>query len=208
MLDEPTQTSNTITPSGQGDFQIRRLQRVSTLPGQATMDADGPDNATGAIGTPVADDDQQGGFNGGGATQSWQSLIAGYLGLDIGKVSDSPVWSLVKRNNTLGVWVSEADGGTTGDDLAFFELDFAAATPTATKKELYLANATPQTTLQLAEDPVVSPVLSAGEADALLVDANGNLVIVESGFFDAPQGESRAFRMDIGNYSAPIPTAI
>jgi len=113
------------------------------------------------------------------------------------------------------------DGG--GDDIAFYEIDLnAAGGPTATKKELantLVGGTGPELATQfgLAEDPSVDATTNDAEIDYLFVDKDGNLVIVESGFFDTVEGsnipplgvngetaqEPRVITVGIDNYDSP-----
>lgn len=205
------------------DFNIRLWTRVSTSPGFATPPPYGPfDPAS------TGKQNQEGGFNGkinpvpgvdtpSLNTESWNSSIAGRLWLDGSTSESSPTgWTFVKNNGTIGIWAADSDGG--GDDIAFYELDLDAGT--ATKKEL--AN-TPDggpyaTQFGLAENPNVDATTNDAEIDQLFVDKNGNLVIVESGFFDVadpndttpPTGnggataeEPRVITISIADYDSP-----
>jgi len=167
-----------------GDFQIREWARVSTSPGAAVIDFDGPDNTVGNPGNPAAGyDDQQGGRN-GNSVESWHATIMGRLEMDGADASEPAGWSLVNTSGTVGLWVAESDAG--GDDISYFELDFSAATPTATKRTL--AGSSFPTALDMDENPTVDTSTNDGEIDYLAVDREGNLVIGESGFFDTIEG--------------------
>jgi hypothetical protein len=209
MLDANT---GTATPATQ-DYNIRVLDRVSTSPGAATPPPPAlPPNPN-----------QEGGFN-GAATQSWNSKIAGRLELDPMAISSPAGWTLVNHDGVLGVWAADSDGG--GDDIAFYELNLSGATPTATKRDLFTSpsgGAYP-TQFGLAEDPTVDTSTNDGESDYLFVDKAGNLVIVESGFFDPnpdpnaqtgadmsdppdmigdPAFEPRVITVEIADYQSP-----
>ncbi len=209
--------SNNDTPAG--DFQIRVYNRVSTSPGLATMDLDGPDNILGTVATdPNGNDDFQGGWN-RGTVESWESKIIGRLQMDADGRSDSPEWAFVKKGSTMGVWVKDGDGTDFGDDLSFFQIDFSTPTPTVTKKDLFQSGspATQPNFINVAENPNVDPSTSNGEVDNILIDKNGNLIVVESGFNDVitgsttpPRGaggltaqEPKVFTALIGNYNGP-----
>lgn len=164
----------------EGDFQIRAWNRVSTTPGLATINPNGPD------GVAANDDDQQGGFN-GHAEESWESQIVGRLEMDEMSATDPLGLAIVNRDGVLGVWAADADGG--GDDISFFEIDLTGATPTLTKKELFSSSGGPfPTAFALDEDPSIATNTNDGDADFLAVDKDGNLVIGESGFFDTIEG--------------------
>ncbi|MBA3484161.1 MAG: PEP-CTERM sorting domain-containing protein [Pirellulales bacterium] len=165
-----------------GDFQIRALERVSTAPGAAVIDPDGPDNLTGPPGNAGADDDQQGGRN-GNSVQSWESAIMGRLQMDSVDDSEPGGWALVRRDGKIGLWVADNDAANSGDETSYFELDFSGATPTATKKTLP-TSAVGSVSFRVDENPTVDATTNNGEIDFLAVDKNGNLVVVESGFAD------------------------
>lgn len=200
----------TTTPADE-DFSIRILDRVSTSQGAATEP------------TPPfpAPPNQEGGYNSPSNTESWESSIAGRLELDPASATNPAGFTLVNTGGVLGVWAADSDGG--GDDIAFYEIDLnAVGGPTATKKELAntLQGGTGPglaTQFGLAEDPSVDATTNDAEIDQLFVDKNGNLVIVESGFFDvitgstvAPTGaggetaqEPRVITIGIDNYDSP-----
>gem|GEM_PF-1316361 len=215
--------SGTTTAS---DFQIRQWKRVDTVRGSAVIDNDGPDNITGPPGTSGTEDDQQGGRNGQDGspnsvliTESWEATIAGRLEMDAaGDTESNPTgWTLVNQNGTLGVWVADSDGG--GDDVSYFALDFSdPANPTATKQELFTSTGGDPfpTAFAMDEDPSSDTTTNDGEIDNLRVDRNGNLVIVESGFFDTdpagtgqagdgglPAEEPRTITVQIADYNSP-----
>jgi len=193
------------------DFNIRILDRVSTSQGAATP-------------PPLFNADQQGGYNSLNNTQSWNSVVAGRLGLDLATQSSPAGWTMVNHDGVLGVWAADADGG--GDDIAFYELDLSGAVPVATKKELFSSpsgGAYPNQ-IGLAEDPSVDTTTNNGDIDYLFVDKEGNLVVVESGFFDPnpapgaqtgadmtvppdgiadPASEPRVFTVGISDYDSP-----
>jgi hypothetical protein len=197
----------------EGDFQIRALERVSAAPGAAVIDFDGPDNAVGPPGDPAADDDQQGGRN-GNSVQSWESTIMGRLQMDSADDSEPGGWAFVRRDGKIGLWIAENDAVNAGDEVSYFELDFSGATPTATKKTLPTTNPA-GLSFRVDENPSADATTNNGEIDQLLIDKNGNLVIIESGFFDTvaesmtpPTGsggltaeQSRALTVGIESYN-------
>jgi hypothetical protein len=219
LLDTASSVGTAGSQRPEGDYALRAVQRVSTTAGSATMDADGPDNATSVVsGDPSRDDDYQGGFN-GNSTQSWESYTLARLNLDAADLSEPGGWALVKRDGKIGLWVADNEGGGGGDEVAYFELDFSGATPTATKKLLPTSNPG-SFTVRIDENPTVDGTTNDGEIDQLLVDKNGNLVVVESGFFDTITGSTtpptgsggltaqqpRAFTVDIETYTnGPVP---
>lgn len=200
--------NSSATNPANNDFAIRVATRASMTQGGATP-------------PPFAfppDTSPEGGYNSASNTQSWNSKIAGTLQLDLPDGISSPTgWSLVKHNGTLGVWAADSDGG--GDDIAFYELDLSGPNPTATKKDLFLSptGGTYTTILGMAEDPSVDPSTNDGEVDQLFIDKNGNLIVVESGYFDTdpestvpPRGsggftaqEPRVITAGISNYNSP-----
>lgn len=199
-LETATRPQSGVDSSPAGDFQIRAIQRVSTSPGLAVIDADGPDNMTGPSGLPAADDDQQGGRNGNTA-QSWQSTTMGRLQMDSVDISEPGGWAFVRRDGKLGVWVADNDATNTGDEISYFELDFSGSTPTATKKTLPTSTQGSMS-FRLDENPALDGSTNNGEIDFLYIDKNGNLVVGESGFPDSPKVEPRVFTVGIESYNS------
>jgi hypothetical protein len=187
LMDTATSLNTAGAQRGAGDFQIRGVQRVSTSPGLATMDANGPDDLTGPPGNVATDDDYQGGFN-GNSVQSWASLTIGRLQMDSpDDITEPGGWALVKRDGKIGLWVADNDAAQTGDEVSYFELDFSGAAPTATKKTLPTSNPS-GLSFRVDENPTVDGTTNNGEIDFLGIDKNGNLVVVESGFADTTPG--------------------
>ena len=172
-----------VTTPADEDFAIRVLQRVSTSQGAANQPPPFPQPPN-----------QEGGYNSGNNAESWESSVAGRLELDPASETNPAGFTLVNTDGVLGVWAADSDGG--GDDIAFYEIDLdAVGGPTATKKEL--ANTLEggvgpalATQFGLAEDPSVDATSNDAEIDQLFVDKDGNLVIVESGFFDVVTGST------------------
>lgn len=203
MMDANSGTGSPATD----DFSIRVLSRASTSQGAATP-------------PPFMfppDPSPEGGYNSVNNTESWNSTIAGQLELDPSAITTPRGWTLVKNNGTLGIWAADSDGG--GDDIAFYELDLTGPTPVATKRELFTSSSGGPypNSIGLAEDPTADPSTNDGEVDQLFVDKNGNLVIVESGYFDTIAGsttpplgnggetaeEPRVFTLGISDYNSP-----
>jgi len=160
---------NQVGPDGSGDLiandhQIRSFERSSTAPGAAPAYNAG---------------NQTGGFN-LQTTESWGSKTFGPVDLDTpsGGRSEPVDIAYVKRDGVEGIWVGESDGG--GDDVAFYQLDFA--TMTATKREI--RGGPFPTSFALDENPAANTSTNDGELDWLAIDGAGNLKIGESGFFD------------------------
>jgi hypothetical protein len=176
------------------DHRIRILSRVNQTPG----------------GNPGFDSvEQEGGFN-RQTQETWRSDIAGLVNMDFDG-SGSPIgrsepesMTYVRRDGIEGIWIGESDGGNAGatpaaDDVSFFQLDFAAKT--AVKKELRVgAGPNYPDGFALDNNPVVNPSSNNGSHDWVNVDKNGNLLIGESGFFDAPQTEPKVITRTITNY--------
>ncbi|MEM8946822.1 MAG: dockerin type I repeat-containing protein [Planctomycetota bacterium] len=166
----------TGTPADE-DFAIKVWNRVSTSQGAASQPAPFPQPPN-----------QEGGYNSVNNTESWESSVAGRLELDPDTETNPAGFTLVNTDGVLGVWAADSDGG--GDDIAFYEIDLnAPGGATATKKELantLVGGTGPGLATQfgLAEDPASDATTNDAEIDALFVDKDGNLVIVESGFFD------------------------
>jgi hypothetical protein len=192
-----------------GDFQIRQWKRVNTSPGFAVPDRDGADNQENTFNpaNPVNNDNQTGGRNHLHegqfvTTESWEASIIGRLGLDegetipatgdiFGAASDPAGFAVAKRDGVLGIWVADQDFGQSGDDLAFYEINFNNSPPTLVRKELANSAGSPfATKLGLADNPAVDPASDDGEIEFLVVDKSGNLVIGESGFFDVTAGSN------------------
>ncbi len=164
------------------DHQLRFVKRTSTAPGSATVNA------------PTG----EGGYN-GGTTQSWESNGVNLLDMDNGSGRSEPVsMAYVERDGVKGVWIGEADGG--GDDVSFFELDFV--NQTATKKEINAGPSPFPTGFALDDDPTIDPTTNDGVLDWIRVDGQGNLLIGESGFFEAIPTEPKVIGRTITNYDA------
>jgi hypothetical protein len=187
FLDGATTTDAQATSSPAGDFQIRGWQRVSSAPGAASINHNGPDGVTGPPGNPNTYDDEQGGYN-GNTTQSWKSTILGRLQMDALDRSEPSGWAFVRRDGKLGVWAADNEGAG-GEQVSYFELDFSGATPTATKKVLP-TTADGSLSFRVDENPTADGTTNDGEIDFLAVDKDGNLVIGESGFFDTIAGST------------------
>ena len=137
----------------------------------------------------------------GNATETWEQTELGLVNMDYadgaGTRTRTPEWMVyVERDGVSGIWVGESDGGsivedeegkTRGDDIAFFEIDWENMT--ATKKPIRLGNPYPGTGhysdyFNLSNDPTIDRFSNDGSFDYIFVDAEGNLVIGESGYFD------------------------
>lgn len=184
------------------DHELRVLKRVSTSPGAAVIDASDPDSITG-------------GYN-AQTTESWESNRIGLVGMDVDALSGLPVnfsepvdIAVAKKNGIVGVWVTESDGG--GDDLSFYEIpaSYAASGVFATASTIDGLGVS----RGLDESPEVDPATNDGEADWINVDADGNLVIGESNYFESvvggeagvggnPAGEPTVLRLNIDSYAA------
>jgi hypothetical protein len=144
----------------------------------------------------------------GNGTETWASTRMGQPWLDPGGNTRSDVEDMVyvKRDGVEGVWVQESDGGSTevlydgngdpytlGDDIAFFEIDWN--TMTATRKELKPTAGTTSPPwwdyMNASDDPTSDPYSNDGSVDWIDVDADGNLIISESGYYDDPAGPNR-----------------
>ena len=165
------------------DVRVKAFTRVSTSPGAATW-------------TPGS---EEGGFNFSSSTESWESVLLGELNLDFGgSASDigagnADTAMVINQNGVTGFWVVEDDGS--GDDLAFFEITNFTGTAGNGLREFniefdpinnpgeYLD------TLAADQNPSVDPSSNDGDVRRIFVDANGNLVMTESGFYDDPQTE-------------------
>ncbi|QQE13220.1 PEP-CTERM sorting domain-containing protein [Planctomycetota bacterium] len=174
-----------------GDHQIRVLNRVSATAGQSNVSG------------------QEGGYN-RGTSESWQSKQLGLVNLeyntDLGEVagsSDIVGAAYVNKDGVQGLWIVEDDGE--GDDVAFFEIgDLTGADNSLNKYKGFNVGGGPDYPTQFAldDDPTVDPTANDGTADKVFVDPmTGNLVIVESGFFNDPQHEPKVIVREIDSYN-------
>ncbi len=188
---------NQLGPDGSddtpaNDHRIYNWKRTSTTPGSAV---------------------DRGNFEGGynrGTAESWESDLMAPVNLDF-DTSGNPVGrsepvdiAYVRRDGVDSLWIGEADGG--GDDLATFNLTFGAGVgaSTAQLREIKVGATGPYPrSTALDENPAVDPNTNDGEFDFVQIDANGNPVFGESGFFDAPQAEPKVIRREITSYNGP-----
>jgi hypothetical protein len=174
------------------DHRIYNWKRTSTSPGAA-----------------VDRGNSEGGYN-RGTTESWESDLMALVNLDfdgnglpVGRSEPVDI-AYVRRDGVESLWVGEADGG--GDDLATFNLQVASGVgaSTAELKEIKVGPSGPYPkSTALDENPAVDPNSNDGEFDFVQIDANGNPVFGESGFFDAPQAEPKVISRVITNYNGP-----
>lgn len=186
--------------SSDEDHQIRLWKRVSSSAGAAQVAPYGPDQTY-----YTEADNNQGGYN-GLSTESWESQILARLGMDSLSEEDSASepqgWAMVRRQGVLGVWVADGerfDTGSGADDVAFFEIDLSGPQPTATRKAL--AGTPIPGLLQVDERPDLNTTTNDADIEFLRVDAAGNLVIFDTGFFDGMQEEGKAITVNIANYA-------
>ncbi len=192
---------DSFTDSHTVDHEIRILERISKTPGLANANTTNPDSI-------------EGGYN-RQTLESWESDTAAQMVMDFDG-NGSPVgqsepedMALVKKDGVVGVWIAETDGG--GDDMSFFELsgiDNPASDAVATKSTIENTG----TSRSLDEDPEKDPTTNDGDHDSIKVDASGNLLIVESGFFDSvpggeagnsgPAGEPTVLRLNVDQYTS------
>ncbi len=188
------------------DLELRVLERVSTSAGAASVSL----NSQGA-------GSHEGGYNAAANTESWESDFAARFNMDFDSGTGLPVGvsevediALAIQDGVVGVWVGESDGG--GDDLGFFELSNISSAGLDAVASLSTIDST-GTTRGLDEDPEADPSTNDGDHDFIKVDGDGNLIIGESGFFDAtPGGENGAggnpsaeptfIRLNIDEYQA------
>lgn len=173
------------------DHQLRIINRTSTAQGAAGTSVLDLDPGAGVVNTT------NGGYNSASNSQSWESNFAGLIDMDNGTGRSEPEdMAFVTRDGVSGVWVGESDGG--GDDISFFEIDFGSNT--ATKKELRVGSSPYPQGFALDEDPTIDASTNDGDHDFVLIDADGNLVIGESGFFESPREEPKIIGREIVNY--------
>lgn len=181
MLDNQT-GADTDPDTVANDHQLRFVNRTSTTPGAATVNA------------PTG----EGGYN-AQTSQSWESTGTNVIDMDNGSGRSEPVsMAYVDRDGVKGVWVGESDGG--GDDVSFFELDLV--NKTATKKELNAGPPPYPTGFALDDNPNINPASNDGVLDWIRVDGQGNLLIGESGFFEPIPTEPKVIGRTITNYDA------
>lgn len=177
------------------------------------------DNQTGADGTgdipsndhvfrSVQRTSTTGGPNAYNPTETWTSTSLGLVNLDFDGATGTllgrsePVdIEYVKNGSVEGVWVLEADGG--GDDVAFFEITNWNGTTGNGYREFQVGPGPDLPTgFGLDNDPTIDAQGNDGSGDAIKVDANGNLVIGESGFYDTPQAEPKYILREVEDYDA------
>lgn len=183
------------------DHELRLWKRVSKSPGSATP----VDNGDGSW---------EGGWN-RQTVESWEADTLTDLNMDFDLNGDPIGYSepkgiaVVQDDDVTGVWVGESDGG--GDDLSFFKIDTIdvnqdSSAVTITLDSLGLSRS-------VDEDPESDPTTNDGEMDNIHLDADGHLVIGESGYFDTvpggesgysgnPAGEPTFLRLNIADYQA------
>ncbi len=168
------------------DHEYRVLERVSTTPGMA-------DDA----GADFLD----GGFN-LGTTESWNSRRIGKVGLDFAEglpvghsEPESTAYYVDPVSGVRGVWVTESEGATGGDDIAFLELD------SSNNVVGYRPYTTGSSSFALDDNPFVDANTNNGKADNIFVDSDtGDLIILESGFGDAVPHEPAVIRREVISY--------
>lgn len=213
-IDSPTDDLST-------DHTIRLLQRVDTAPGSATTSTANVDPDPLVVGDEFTI--AQGGFN-GQAAESWESTYLTQVGLDTTSRSEPGNIAVVEKDGITGVWISEGDtpipdDPTTdfNDEFAFFEIDLSGPTPTVTRRE-FDGDPDPLTGVfgpgfRFDENPATDLTTNDGDLDVFFVDPDGNVVAIESGFFDSdpagqagsggnPAQEPRVFELDVQDYDS------
>ncbi|MEZ6193904.1 MAG: PEP-CTERM sorting domain-containing protein, partial [Phycisphaerales bacterium] len=196
MIDSPLASG---LDTAANDSQVRALKRVSTSPGAATVN--------GAL--------TEGGFN-QGTTESWESVVLGQVNMDfdINGVPNglSEIESIAYYADPItgvkGLWIGENDGGVNdtatpannrGDDISFFEITNFSGTSGNGLRDFTVQGSAPR--IILDDNPSVDPNANNGALDRIFVNSqNGNLVIVESGFFDVSQDEPSVITRVITSY--------
>ncbi len=195
LIDRPT-ASLATGDLPENDSQVRALRRVSTAPGQATVN-------------PTLD---VGGFN-AGTTESWESVVLGRLQLDATTTSEVNGIAFVDDAATgrTGLWILESDAGQNdtvtpannqGDIFTFFDItNFDGEAGNGFAEFQIGAGPDFPTVTVLDDNPVIDPSANNGDGDRIFVDRDsGSVVIVESGFFDNPQDEPSVITREILNY--------
>jgi hypothetical protein len=169
------------------DHSVRIVKRVSTSPGAAmSMNVN-----RGGVGMNY----DNGGYNGGGTTESWESSIVESVGssdpfllqLD-GEGHSEPESMAYYRDpasGVRGVWVTESDvPGAPGDAVAFLELDPNGDTLGYRPQ----VGAGSPFTLVVSNNPAAGED-ERGKTENVFVDQDtGDLIVVESGFNDMADG--------------------
>jgi hypothetical protein len=169
------------------DHSIRIVKRVSASPGAATSVSVN----RGGVGMNY----DNGGYNGGGTTESWESRIVESVGtndpflLQLDNEGHSEPESMAyfhdQASGVRGVWITESDTpGAPGDAVAFLELDPNGDTLGYRPQ----VGAGSPFTLVLSNNPAAGED-ERGKTDNVFVDQDtGDLIIVESGFNDMADG--------------------
>jgi hypothetical protein len=194
-IDNEQDASDTATQ----DHELRIIGRVSTASGAAAPDASDADSILGGYNSQTS--------------ESWGTDRIGVLNMDfVGGMatgfSEPEDIVGVDRDGVRGVWVAETDGG--GDDLSFFPLVGGGASGVAAAATTLDLLGNSRT---LDEDPELDTTTNDGDHDAITLDENGNVIITESGFFDAlvggeagsggtPSGEPSFQRLNVDTYGA------
>ena len=198
--EQTSSESNNNVEQKVDNHQVRVLDRVSTSPGNAT-------NSTDANGF------HEGGYN-NGTSESWESTILGRLNMDRDQSGNFQNFSEPERiayykdksTGVAGIWVGESDGGSTipndngtpgdpsddftvGDDVAFYEIGEWTGDDSGQNglREFAIGSGPDHPNDFILDDnPVQDASSNDGSHSGIHVDKDGNLVIVESGFFDDP----------------------
>ncbi|MEM1013724.1 MAG: hypothetical protein AAGI46_16065 [Planctomycetota bacterium] len=187
------------------NFVPRTIERVSTDPGFAT-DPSSVD--------PFLDPQLLGGYNGPGVSESWNKYeLDGFINLDGTFPADSFGIRYVTTPDFVGFWASDDDGPTMDnpefkDELGLYELDLSTRTfvPADIFQNTDGGTFNPTNRFQLDEDPAVSTTSNDGDLANFDVDENGNLIIVESGFFDGEAPSVQFVPIDYVNGIIGTPT--
>jgi hypothetical protein len=176
------------------DYRVIALQRKSLLPGQATH-------------TAAQTQAREGGYN-SSTTESWETTDLGPVNMDgntaggtfvpqaHSEVEDMQFVS-VDDDGTLreGVWLADSDNSsfaTIGDDIDYKEIDAGWTTMS------YMGG------FRL-DDTVSDPNANDGSHDWIKVDANGDLLVGESGYFDTPKHEPKTVKKLVNDYHHIFP---
>ncbi|MEM7578183.1 MAG: PEP-CTERM sorting domain-containing protein [Planctomycetota bacterium] len=182
------------------DNEIRIFKRIDTTPTY---------NAT----------TNEGGFTNG--SENWTSTIVGRVNLDStpdGSGGFLPAKSSPENfaayrdpvSGITGVWIQESDGGSDvpgdfgiqGDDISFFEITNEDGTAGNGYRPLQFFGAgTTTPNLTPDDNPVDDAFSNDGAVDRVMIDpTTGNVLFIESDFFDATQGEPGVVTVDIASY--------
>jgi len=177
------------------DHAYRILRRVDTVPGSAMT------TIVDRSGIP-ASSYYNGGNNGTGNTESWESELIDFVSLDGAGHSEPLASAFYDAGSVRGAWVVERDMPTIGDTIVFEEL----ASDGSSNGYRAIDKPGNPFIITMRNDPfneemLPSPPAPAGRVDKVFVDQDsGDLIVIESGFGDTPEQEPAVIRLGIDSY--------